>query len=181
MNHLHPVNTTIINIFGGPGAGKSTAAALLFARMRMKGISCEYIPEFAKELSRANDMESIENQFYVSAIQYHRQYRLLGKVDYIVTDSPVLTGIVYDQLNLKGFREILADIQNRSSSINILLIRDESKEYETEGRHHTGFEAEQLDGDIEKLLQKYNVSYYEFYASDMQLLPDYIFNLLDGE
>jgi len=179
MNHISGKKTTIINIFGGPGIGKSTAAALLFAHMRMKGISCEYVPEFAKELSRAGDMESIENQFFISAVQYHRQYRLIGKVDFIVTDSPVLLGVVYDQQLLKGFNEIMRDIHGKSLSINILLTRDKSRDYENEGRHHNSTEADVFDKKIERMLDEYEVTYCKVNASEMHHLPDYIMHILE--
>lgn len=171
--------TTIINIFGGPGVGKSTAAALVYAHMRMKGISCEYVSEFAKELSRSGDIESIENQFFVSAIQYHRQFKLLGKVDFIVTDSPVLSGLVYDQQCLNGFSEIMRDIHSKSVSINILLKRDHSREFEPEGRHHDIKESKIIDDKIEQMLDDYEIYYAEVNASEMIHLPDYIMHVLE--
>lgn len=177
--NITPCKTTIINIFGGPGAGKSTAATHVYAQMRMKGISCEYVPEFAKELSRSGDFESIENQFYISAVQYHRQFRLLGKVDFIITDSPVLSGIVYDQQLLPGFNKILQVIHSQNSSVNILLKRDDSKGYEAEGRHHTGMEAGWIDEKIEQMLDEYGVDYCVVRATDMQLLPDFIMSILE--
>lgn len=170
--------TTIINIFGGPGVGKSTAAGLIFAHLRMKGISCEYVQEFAKELSRAGDMEAIDNQFYVSAVQYQRQHRLIGKVDYIVTDSPVLTGLVYDMQKLDGFNRVLADIHRKSNSINILIKRDNLREYEDEGRHHNATEAVIFDMKIEQLLIEHEVHYASVHASEMESLLFMIFDML---
>jgi len=178
MNHITSSKTTIINIFGGPGAGKSTAATYIFSHLRMKGVSCEYVPEFAKELSRAGDMEAIENQFYISAVQYQRQCRLLGKVDYIVTDSPVLSGLVYDMQKLKGFNDVLTDIQSKSKSINIFLRRDLSREYETEGRHHCEDDARLFDEMIEQLLIDQGVHYVALGAFGMDDLLEYIMDVL---
>ena len=39
----------IVNLFGVPGAGKSTGAAYIFSQLKMKGINAELITEFAKE------------------------------------------------------------------------------------------------------------------------------------
>lgn len=181
MNFVPRNKTTIINIFGGPGAGKSTAATHIFSHMRMKGVSCEYVPEFAKELSRAGDMVAIENQFFVSAVQYQRQFRLLGKVDYIITDSPVMIGLVYDQQKLKGFNEVLEDIQSKSKSINIFLRRDMSKEYETEGRHHCFDDACLLDDMIEQMLIDQGVHYVALGAFNMDDLLIYIMEVLGVE
>lgn len=39
----------VINLFGGPGSGKSTGAAYIFSQLKMKGINCELITEYAKD------------------------------------------------------------------------------------------------------------------------------------
>lgn len=39
----------IINFFGAPGAGKSTGAAYVFARLKMAGVNCEFITESVKD------------------------------------------------------------------------------------------------------------------------------------
>ena len=41
-------NTLVVNLYGAPGSGKSTGAAYLFSRLKMNGVDCEYVPEFAK-------------------------------------------------------------------------------------------------------------------------------------
>lgn len=172
-------STTIINIFGAPGAGKSTAAAGIYCRLKSRGVACEYVPEFAKELSYANDMETLENQFYVSAIQYHRIFKLLNKVDFIITDSPVLTGIVYDAQHLAGFSTLLDDIQSRHKSINILLWRDESAEYDMSGRHHTLGESDKIHIVIQRMLVLHGVKYKQFNAREFDKLYEYINSTLE--
>ena len=39
----------VINLFGEPSAGKSTAAMDITARLKRKGINAEYVSEFAKD------------------------------------------------------------------------------------------------------------------------------------
>lgn len=39
----------LINFFGAPGAGKSTASAYIFSKLKMAGVNAEYVPEFAKD------------------------------------------------------------------------------------------------------------------------------------
>ena len=41
--------TLFVNLFGAPGVGKSTGAAYLFSKLKMLGVDCEYIGEFAKD------------------------------------------------------------------------------------------------------------------------------------
>ena len=42
--------TRVINLLGAPGAGKSTAAAGLFYRMKKEFLSVELVTEYAKDL-----------------------------------------------------------------------------------------------------------------------------------
>lgn len=41
--------TLVVNLFGGPGSGKSTGAAYVFARLKMLGYNAELVTEFAKD------------------------------------------------------------------------------------------------------------------------------------
>jgi hypothetical protein len=142
----------IINFFGGPGAGKSTLATGVFTWMKMQGLNCEYVPEYAKELSYAGDMKTVSNQFYVSAMQHQRIFNVYDKVDYIITDSPVLTGIVYIQKGLYHLPPLLAEIFHGWENINFLIKRDDCDEYSTTGRHHSESEALMLDVEIEQMV-----------------------------
>jgi adenylate kinase family enzyme len=58
-------NTIIVNLFAGPGAGKSTGAAYVFAKLKLAGIDCEYVSEFAKDKVWENNSEVFKNQFYI--------------------------------------------------------------------------------------------------------------------
>ena len=42
-------NTLVVNLYGAPGSGKSTGAAYIFAKLKMLGVNCELITEFAKD------------------------------------------------------------------------------------------------------------------------------------
>ena len=39
----------VVNLFGAPGAGKSTGAAYIFSKLKMSGINVELVTEFAKD------------------------------------------------------------------------------------------------------------------------------------
>ena len=46
----------VVNLFGVPGAGKSTGAAYIFSQLKINGINAELITEFAlaEALARGN-------------------------------------------------------------------------------------------------------------------------------
>lgn len=114
--------TIIINLFGAPGCGKSTTAAGLFYYMKLAGKEVELVTEFAKDLTWAERTDELNNQLFVSGNQWNRLTRLLGKVDYIVTDAPILAGIVFSP-GQKNLHKLLFDYHNSTSSVNILLQR----------------------------------------------------------
>ena len=43
-------NTLVVNLFGGPGCGKSTLMAGIFHQLKLKGYDCEMVTEFMKDL-----------------------------------------------------------------------------------------------------------------------------------
>jgi broad-specificity NMP kinase len=43
-------NTLVVSLFAGPGVGKSTMATGIFSALKFKGIECEYVSEYAKNL-----------------------------------------------------------------------------------------------------------------------------------
>ena len=95
--------TKVINFYGGPSAGKSTMAAQLFGIMKANRFNVEYVPEFAKDLTWKQS-KCLDDQLYVFAVQHHALYTLLGQVDYIITDSPLLLSLHYVTIGLSKFQ-----------------------------------------------------------------------------
>ena len=90
--------TRVINFYGGPSSGKSTAAAGLFYKMKMLGYSVELTDEFAKECVWEGNVPMLKDQLWVLAHQHRKILRLKGQVDYVITDSPVLLSPIYREL-----------------------------------------------------------------------------------
>lgn len=88
-------NTIAVNLFAGPGAGKSTGAAYIFARLKMLGVDAELVTEFAKDMVWEENQTVISNQLYVFGTQSFRMSRCRGKVRVIITDSPLLLNGLY--------------------------------------------------------------------------------------
>lgn len=56
--------TLIVNLFGVPGAGKSTGAAYIFSCIKMAGVNAELITEYAKDKVWERNDEAFRNQAY---------------------------------------------------------------------------------------------------------------------
>ena len=147
-------NTLIVNLYGGPGTGKSSGAAYIFSKLKMAGIDAEYVTEFAKDKVWENNTEAFKCQFYISGKQSFRISRCFGKVDVIITDSPIVLGKIYadligrPQLGLACLEE--ADQYPAGSTLEIFLNR--VKPYNTNGRNQTEEEAKKIDATVKKLL-----------------------------
>lgn len=150
--------TKIINLIGGPGVGKSTVASGLFSILKQRKISAEYVSEYAKELVWEETQKLLENQIHVFSEQFRRQYRLLNKVEYVVTDSPLLLNSVYFEYYInklsdenkffsqeyeKLCRKFFDASFNEFENLTFLLGRN--KGYDTNGRNQDHKEACALD------------------------------------
>lgn len=88
-----------ICLYGGPGAGKSTLAAELFATMKKRGFSVELVTEKAKELAYSGHTFSRYDQLALFAEQLRRELvPLQADVEWVITDSPLLQSIAYGTL-----------------------------------------------------------------------------------
>jgi len=151
----------IINLFGGPGVGKSTIAAELFSLMKKENYNVEFVTEYAKELTyegRYNVLD--QDQLYIFAKQHRKILRLKNQVDYIISDSPLLLSSVYSELNPYNdhehriFEKLVFDINNRYGNINILLKRNKEFIYKQEGRYQDKEGAIFVDKTIKKIINK---------------------------
>lgn len=154
-----------INLFGGPGLGKSTTAAGLFYRMKTDNYKVEFIPEYAKELTYGNDYTKLADQLHILGEQHHRLFRLNGKVDYVIHDSPFVMGVVYLQedphLPKELYEKLMVTMFKSYNNINIFLNRNLDKEYQAYGRSQTFEQAIEKDFEIKAMLDKSNIPYYE--------------------
>ena len=157
---MFKTNTLIVNLFGGPAAGKSTTAAGVFCLLKMHGVECELVTEFAKDLVWEERYNTLKNQQYVFAKQHHKMWRLLDKVNVIVTDSPLLLSVVYKPKDcVNSFINNVIDTINTSDNLNVMLTRN--TKYDIRGRLQNKKQAEEVDKKIKQNLLLYNMEWEE--------------------
>lgn len=155
--------TLVVNLFGAPGSGKSTTAAHVFALLKYRGINCELVQEYAKELCWQGTLLG-RDQWSIFEEQWHRTNRLLDMVDVVITDSPCELSYVYSMENganivaAHNYLE-MADRQYRDtehSRLNVGISR--SKPFNPLGRLQSEFESDLL---ADKILKepKFNISF----------------------
>lgn len=160
--------TIIINLFGGPGSGKSTVASGLHFTFKSKGLSCDAPYEFPKQVAWEDNTSQITDQLYILANQHRGIVRSYGKVNYIILDSPLLLSLVYKngytgeypaKFYNDSFDTMVMELFNSYENVNIFLERPE-KQFEQEGRFQNKEESEEVDNKIKKILEENEIPYH---------------------
>lgn len=149
----------IINLFGGPGAGKSTGAAFVFSYLKMLGVNAELVTEAAKDLTWEEAFNNLKDQIYVFGKQQHRIFRCADKVDVIITDSPIFLSTIYNNDHMIGdsLYHLIMDVIDKYDNYNVLLQR--VKPYNPAGRTQTAEESDDISTKIEQALIDSNQEY----------------------
>jgi len=149
----------VINIFGGPGLGKSTTALGVTYYLKMRGFRAEAPEEYAKSVTWDKNIAKLEDQLYIVANQNRRLWRLKEQIDWIVSDSPLLLGIHYVPPDYfpQFYKKFIFEVWNHYENINFLLER--TVPYDPVGRNQTEEEAKHIDQGIITMLEEENVEF----------------------
>ena len=165
--------TIVVNLLGAAGSGKSTLAAEVFSRLKRKGINCEYVDEYAKHMVYESNYERLKNQLLVLSNQYFALDVLRGKVDVIVTDSPILLSLFYNKNNVNKdhlkvpediFQDLVLHCYSTFDNLNYFIVRNH--EYKKEGRYQEEDEARVQEGILKDMLSGMEVDFREMLSTD---------------
>ena len=156
------METLIVNLYGGPGTGKSTICAGVFSELKLRGVNCEMALEYAKDKVWEKSRHLLDNQIYVFGKQYHRIRRLVGQVDIVICDSPLLNSILYYRDDNPYFPKMVYEEHRRLRNMNVYLHRERA--FNPAGRLQTEEEAKKLDSDIERILAYLGEDYIPYRA-----------------
>lgn len=154
----------VINLFGAPSAGKSTAMLGLTYHMKLMGLSVENTPEFIKEMIYEDSnpeqftTERFGGQLYVLGEQNRRIARLKGQNDFAITDCPLpLIGYYTPPDYVPGFNDFVKNLSNTYDNVNYLILR--KHEFESEKRIHGEDMANKIETEIPLYLEQMGVNF----------------------
>lgn len=154
----------VINLFGAPGAGKSTGAARIFSNLKMAGVNAELVTEFAKDKVWEESKAVFQDQLYILAKQNFRLSRISDKVDVAITDSPIILSAFYkDGRDLKNFKPFILELFNSYDNINFFVNR--VKPYNPVGRFQTEEESDEISTELKDMLMEEGISYIDINGS----------------
>ena len=170
------MKTTVVNIYGAPGAGKSTLAAELYAEMSKKGESVELVREVAKEFAWKGQKLSKIEQINVTTEQMLRESSLYGKVKYLITDSPIELGHFYCKYYhgshaLEYMSDLMYGLTGRSRDTKHLFLPIIKESYTNAGRYGDLKESLEIE---ELLLERFECTsmYYNLLSNKETRLKD---------
>lgn len=175
------METTIINLFAGPGAGKTTIASGLMYELKKIHLSVDNPYEFPKSLVWDENSGAIRDQFYVTANQHRNILRSYGKVDYIVCDSPILFGLVYRDKykkpndfvsNLYGedFDLFILNLFKKYNNVNFFLERNINSTFNNKERLQNLDESIAIDVEILEMLTNKGIEFTPIPVNDNSVI-----------
>lgn len=147
----------VVNLYAGPGSGKSTTCAGVFAKLKLAGVNCEMALEYAKDKVWESSFKVLDNQIYVFGKQLHRLWRLKDQVDVVITDSPLLLSILYDSSKNENFKNLILDQYKSFNNLNYFIKRNDN--YNPKGRMQTIEEAKKLDTELSDILHDLHITH----------------------
>jgi len=174
-----------INLFGGPGSGKSVLACYIRAELAFKGYNIELISEAIKEWTFIPRIPKGCDGFYLLANQIQQEdIRLRAGVDIIVSDSPVFLQYFYAQhhnvplqnaalVAALGYEELYASI--------CIMLQRKDRFYNSLGRYETLEQAKAIDENMKEMLEYHGINYVEFPCAQEDKIVDYLITQLEAE
>lgn len=160
--------TIVVNLYGGPGTGKSTNAARIFSMLKDEGVNCELVTEYVKGWAWTGRKPVDFDQFYLFGKQSQLESRLFGKVDVMITDSPVTLCAYYAHVygtpeQALCFRQLLHTYYRMAADQGVYydhIFLRRLKPYNPSGRFQTEVEAQAIDEDMVRYLDAQKVPYW---------------------
>lgn len=164
--------TKVINLYGGPGTGKSTTGADLFAKLKVKKQSCELVREYIKDwIWEGRALKSFD-QVYILAKQARKEQILYGVVDYVITDAPMWLSAIYEP-KFGSFPyicdEIVAKFEKEANNRGVEFVHvflNRVKPYQPEGRTQNEEEAKEIDRELKEYLSRAKIPFVEVDADE---------------
>ena len=121
----------------------------LFSEMKLRGITVEMCPEIVKDWAWENRFPTKYEQFYLIGKGIQQQARLFNKVEYIISDSPVLISSFYTYY-LNNVDNLTATVKEfyKMAKLDGIVIKNffltRNKPYEPNGRYQTEEESNRI-------------------------------------
>lgn len=161
-----PAGPTRFCLYGGPGAGKSTAFGDLYGALKRAGRDAEVVPERIKEWAYLGRRPTSAERarFFNEGYEDELAYSVLG-VD-VVTDSPLWLDCFYIAQDRHPFLPEFEAVARRMDSLfqTLHVFFPRRFPYRAGGRYQSEAEALAVDGHMKDYLRANGVPFIEGFA-----------------
>lgn len=159
----------IICLYGGPGSGKSTAAAGVFHQLKSQHFDCELNREYIKDWVWEGREVRPGDQTYIFAKSARKERVFIQQgLDFIITDSPLILthfyGLKYDQFerDYNTSRVMLEHhhgfCKHHDYSVEHYFI-NRTKPFNQNGRNENEEQAKEIDAELRLFLNDFGIKY----------------------
>ncbi len=148
---MTPVKFRRINLYGGPGSGKSTTAAWLYSQLKVQApaLEVQLVHEWVKRWATERRPIAGFDQLYIFAKQLMQEESMLRNgVDVLVTDAPLRLMVAYAKRNkclwVHQLEVLATHFEIEYPSFNIVLDRA-GIPYQESARYETKQQAQEFD------------------------------------
>ena len=171
-------NIRRINLYAGPGGGKTTFALDLTIRLKKAGYHGEFVEETYKDRVFSHYTHSWNDQLLFFAEQWKKEtIRLEEESCVTVTDCPILMSAFYAQYNDQSIAQNLFDmartLEEKYPSINIFLLREDNH-HTNFGRNHGLDESKEMDESIIHMLHRERMGFFKYKPSEVDKAFDLV-------
>lgn len=172
-----------INVFAGPGCGKSTFTAFLYWRLKRDGYNAELMGEYVKAWAYERKERRPLDQIIVFSEQFKLEHEMLSN-DGVVIITPCPLYLISAYSKFVGFdghyqlTQLAYIVEQRFPSFNIFLQRNDCP-YDETGRWESYEEACQLDTDLRCYLEDNNVEFIDCAYNQPDHAVDMIIGTID--
>ena len=179
--------TKVVGLCAGPGAGKSTTAADIYRQLKQAGINAELVREYVKDWAWEDRKPDIFDQIYFLGKQSRRESMLFGKVDVIVTDSPLWLCAYYSQkhappLIRNGIENMvmgfMLEAKRQGHDYHHVWIQ-RSKNYLPKGRFETEEQAREIDNQMKDFFLSRGVELHQL-GTEERFVKNFSRELIDS-
>lgn len=151
----------VINLFAGPGTGKSVTSSVLYGLLSLAGFNVQYVPEFAKFATYAKNNAALSDQIYMFGKQENRLHVLKdAELDFAIMDGPLPLALLYTADDYYSHYEpLVMQVFASYENINYFLERSPAIPYQQNGRVQTLEEASELCERTRSILLRHDVAY----------------------
>ncbi len=155
-----------VNLFGGPGVGKSTLAARLYSCLKQDGFDPELVREDVKQWAYEKRFINPWDCIGVFGRQLDAEQRLLQLgVKPVISDSPLRLNCYYSKVvhNCPAHAELIAICRQFDETYPALnfFVQRPTKPFSGVGRYQTEQAAKALDRDIKHYIAIFGIKYHD--------------------